>query len=121
MTNKFQEWLERKKACTPGIEWVEWNNIQSVQELWEKCDNVNYLVWLIVKQKKNLKVLKFFLKKVSEDFECIDVKNAYKYFTYDMPQTALNQIMIELLKEYDIGCEKAERIQIGRASCRERV
>ena len=63
MTNEFWRWLKRKRACDTGMQWVRDNNIQSIQELWEKCNNISYIIWLMVKQDKNLKVLKFFFRK----------------------------------------------------------
>ncbi|MCK9457043.1 MAG: hypothetical protein M0R31_07095 [Candidatus Riflebacteria bacterium] len=39
-------WLKSNQACNEGMEWIEENNIQSLEEVWNTCERGDWLLWM---------------------------------------------------------------------------
>jgi len=49
LQNNPIELLEQLNACSNAIEWIEKNNIRTLQEAWEKCERGDWMLWLYAK------------------------------------------------------------------------
>jgi hypothetical protein len=49
MKTQHLAWLENKKACQESIIWIEENNIQSLEEAWNACEQGDWLLWMAKK------------------------------------------------------------------------
>lgn len=49
MKTQHLTWLENKKACQESIIWIEENNIQSLEEAWNACEQGDWLLWMAKK------------------------------------------------------------------------
>ena len=46
---KLMELLEKNNACSEGIDWIKNNNIKSPQEMWDRLDRGNWMLWYMDK------------------------------------------------------------------------
>ena len=51
MKKEHLEWLQANKACGSSIQWIEENNIQSLENAWYACERGNWLLWMAEKLK----------------------------------------------------------------------
>ena len=46
MKKEHLEWLKSNDACQESMDWVEENNIGSLEEAWNACERGHWLIWL---------------------------------------------------------------------------
>jgi len=46
MKKEHFDWLKSKFACGESMDWIEENNIQSLEEAWNACERGDWLLWL---------------------------------------------------------------------------
>lgn len=49
MKKEHLNWLQKNEACKGSIEWIEENNIQSLQDAWNACERGDWLLWMATK------------------------------------------------------------------------
>ena len=57
MKKEHLEWLETNQACSQSIEWIEENNIQSLEEAWHTCGRGDWMLWMAKKLRINKRKL----------------------------------------------------------------
>lgn len=50
-------WLQDHDACSESIAWVQWQDTDDMQVLWDRCDDWDWILWVLKKARCDLRAL----------------------------------------------------------------